>query len=212
MKCQSMSQISVTRRSTALSLPNILTYARLLAAPAVAACLFWPHEFTMRWLALGIYALAAITDYLDGYLARAWSQQSAIGRMLDPIADKVLVSATLLMLAASGDIRSWSLWAAITILSREILVSGLREFLASLRVSVPVSTVAKWKTAAQLLALGFLIVGPAGDAVLPYSSRVGIVLLWAAALLTLYTGWDYMRAGVRHLIEADRQTAPGNKP
>lgn len=205
MKCQSMSQISVTRRSTALSLPNILTYARLLAVPAVAACLFWPHEFAMRWLALGIYALAAITDYLDGYLARAWSQQSAIGRMLDPIADKVLVSATLLMLAASGDIRSWSLWAAIIILSREILVSGLREFLAGLRVSVPVSTVAKWKTAAQLLALGFLIVGPAGDAVLPWASRIGIVLLWAAALLTLYTGWDYMRAGVRHLIEADRK-------
>lgn len=206
-----MSQISVTRRSTALSLPNILTYARLLAAPAVAACLFWPHEFTMRWLALGIYAVAAITDYLDGYLARAWSQQSAIGRMLDPIADKVLVSASLLMLAASGDIRSWSLWAAITILSREILVSGLREFLASLRVSVPVSTVAKWKTAAQLLALGFLIVGPAADAVLPYASRIGIVLLWGAALLTLYTGWDYMRAGVRHLIEADRKAAPGEK-
>lgn len=195
----------MSRRSNAFSLPNLLTYGRLVAVPAVAACLFWPDEFGMRWLALAIYALAAITDYLDGYLARAWSQQSAIGRMLDPIADKVLVAATLLMLAASGDIRSWSLWAAIIILAREILVSGLREFLAGLRVSVPVSTVAKWKTAMQLVALGFLIVGPAGDAVLPYSSQIGVVLLWVAALLTLYTGWDYMRAGIRHLIEADRQ-------
>lgn len=195
----------MTQRSTAFSLPNLLTYARLMAVPAVAACLFWPGEFTMRWIALGIYALAAVTDYLDGYLARAWSQQSAIGRMLDPIADKVLVSASLLMLAASGDIRSWSLWAAIIILSREILVSGLREFLAGLRVSVPVSTVAKWKTAVQLIAVGFLIVGPAGNTVLPYSTHIGVFMLWVAALLTLYTGWDYMRAGVRHLLEADRK-------
>lgn len=195
----------MTRRSTAYSLPNLLTYARLLAVPAVVGCLFWPHEHTMRWLALAIYALAAVTDYLDGYLARAWSQQSAIGRMLDPIADKVLVAASLLMLCAVGDIRSYSLWAAIIILSREILVSGLREFLAELRVSVPVSTVAKWKTAVQLLAVGILISGTAGEAIIPHARDIGIVMLWVAALLTLYTGWDYMRAGIRHLIAADEQ-------
>ncbi|MFC0283199.1 CDP-diacylglycerol--glycerol-3-phosphate 3-phosphatidyltransferase [Camelimonas abortus] len=196
----------MTIRSTAFSLPNLLTYARLVAVPAVAGCLFWPQEHAMRWAALAIYVLAAVTDYLDGYFARAWSQQSAIGRMLDPIADKVLVAASLLMLCASGDIAGWSLWAAIIILAREILVSGLREFLAGLHVSVPVSTVAKWKTTLQLVAVGFLIVGPAGDAVLPASSSIGVILLWAAALLTLYTGWDYMRAGVRRLLAAEVPT------
>jgi CDP-diacylglycerol---glycerol-3-phosphate 3-phosphatidyltransferase len=191
------------RRSRAFSLPNILTYGRLLAVPAVVGFLFWPNETWMRWLALALFILAGVTDFLDGWLARAWSQQSAIGRMLDPIADKVLVAATLLMLVADGTIRSWSLWAAIIILCREIMVSGLREFLAELRVSVPVSTVAKWKTAVQLVAIGFLIAGPAGDTVLPGTTRSGIVLLWIAAILTLYTGWDYLKAGLRQLMEED---------
>jgi CDP-diacylglycerol--glycerol-3-phosphate 3-phosphatidyltransferase/cardiolipin synthase len=169
------------------------------------AILFWPRDDWMRWLALGIYTLAAITDYLDGYIARAWSQQSAIGRMLDPIADKLLVCALLLMLVADGTIHGWSLWAAIVILCREILVSGLREFLADLKVSVPVSKVAKWKTTAQLFALGFLIAGPAGDKVLPNNTMIGTVLLWAAAGLTMYTGWDYFNAGIRHLVEQDER-------
>jgi cardiolipin synthase len=105
------------------------------------------------------------------------------------------------MLAADGTIRGWSLWAAIVILCREILVSGLREYLAELRVSVPVTALAKWKTFLQLLAVGFLIAGEAGDLILPITSLIGIVLLWLSALLTLYTGWDYFRAGVRHLID-----------
>ncbi|MBN9442351.1 CDP-alcohol phosphatidyltransferase family protein, partial [Bosea sp. (in: a-proteobacteria)] len=137
--------------------------------------------------------------------ARAWSQQSAIGRMLDPIADKLLVAALLLMLVYTGQIEGWTLWAAIVILCREILVSGLREFLADLKVSVPVSKVAKWKTTAQLFALGFLIAGPAGDKVLPGNTQIGIVLLWAAAGLTIYTGWDYFNAGIRHLVEQDER-------
>jgi CDP-diacylglycerol--glycerol-3-phosphate 3-phosphatidyltransferase/cardiolipin synthase len=198
-----MSLASPMRRSKALSLANILTYGRLVAVPVVVACLFWPNEFWMRWVALGFYIAAAITDFLDGWVARTWSQQSAIGRMLDPIADKVLVAAVLLMLVADGDIRSWSIWAAIIILAREILVSGLREFLADLRVSVPVSTVAKWKTAVQLVALGFLIAGRAGERILPHTREIGIVLLWVAAVLTLYTGWDYLKAGIRHLVEED---------
>jgi CDP-diacylglycerol--glycerol-3-phosphate 3-phosphatidyltransferase/cardiolipin synthase len=193
------------RRRGPWSLPNLLTYGRILAIPALVAILFWPRDDWMRWLALGIYTVAAITDYLDGYIARAWSQQSAIGRMLDPIADKLLVAALLLMLVYTGQIEGWTLWAAIVILCREILVSGLREFLADLKVSVPVSKVAKWKTTAQLFALGFLVVGPAGDKVLPGNTQIGIVLLWAAAGLTIYTGWDYFNAGIRHLVEQDER-------
>ncbi|MGV6872899.1 CDP-diacylglycerol--glycerol-3-phosphate 3-phosphatidyltransferase [Pseudochelatococcus sp. B33] len=191
------------RLSGPFSLPNLLTYGRIAAVPALVVCLFWPRELEMRWAALVIFALAAITDYLDGYLARAWSQQSALGRMLDPIADKLLVAASLLMLVADGTIRSWSLWAAIIILCREILVSGLREFLAELRVSVPVTRVAKWKTAVQLVALAFLIAGQAGEAVLPGTHRIGIGLLWIAALLTLYTGWDYLTHGISHILAQD---------
>ncbi len=194
------------RRRGPWSLPNLLTYGRILAIPALVAILFWPRDDWMRWIALAIYTLAAITDYLDGYIARAWSQQSAIGRMLDPIADKLLVAALLLMLVYTGQIEGWTLWAAIVILCREILVSGLREFLADLKVSVPVSKVAKWKTTAQLFALGFLIAGPAGDKVLPGNTTIGIVLLWAAAGLTIYTGWDYFNAGIRHLVEQDERT------
>jgi cardiolipin synthase (CMP-forming) len=185
--------------SRRLSLPNVLTYARVVAVPVVAGLLFWPHEPWARWTALAIFIAAAITDFFDGYLARAWAQQSSLGRMLDPIADKLLVSAVILMLAADQTIHGVTLWAAIVILCREILVSGLREYLAELRVPVPVTRVAKWKTTAQLVALGFLIAGPAGDAVLPGSTTIGVVLLWIAALLTLYTGWDYMKASYDHV-------------
>ncbi len=176
------------------SLPNILTYARVAAVPLVAWFLSWPGEPWARWTALAIFIAAGITDFFDGYLARAWAQQSSLGRMLDPIADKLLVAAVILVLAANQTISGPTLWAAIVILCREILVSGLREYLAELRVSLPVTALAKWKTAVQFVALGFLIVGPAGEAVLPGSVMTGIVLLWIAAILTLYTGWDYMKA------------------
>jgi CDP-diacylglycerol---glycerol-3-phosphate 3-phosphatidyltransferase len=176
------------------SLPNILTYGRVAAVPLVAGFMFWPQEPWARWTALAIFVAAAVTDFFDGYLARAWSQQSSMGRMLDPIADKLLVSAVILMLAANHTLAGLNLWAGIIILCREILVSGLREYLAELRVPVPVTAVAKWKTTAQMIALGFLIVGPSGEAVMPGSIEIGIVLLWIAAILTLYTGWDYMKA------------------
>lgn len=181
------------------NLPNLLTYARVAAVPLVVVFLFWPTVAWARWTALAIYVLAAVTDFFDGYFARAWAQQSSLGRMLDPIADKLLVSAALLVLAADGAIAGASLWAAIIILCREILVSGLREYLAELRVPLPVTKVAKWKTAAQMTAIGFLIAGPAGDAVLPGASLIGVALLWIAAILTLYTGWDYMKASLRHV-------------
>ncbi|HEX5867675.1 MAG TPA: CDP-diacylglycerol--glycerol-3-phosphate 3-phosphatidyltransferase [Beijerinckiaceae bacterium] len=191
------------RRSTALNLPNLLTYARLAAVPMVVALLFWPRDDWARWPALMIFIAAGVTDYFDGYFARAYAQQSALGRMLDPIADKLLVAACLLMLAADETISGLSLLAAIVILCREILVSGLREYLAALKVGVPVSRLAKWKTGVQLVAIGFLIAGPAGERILPGTVEIGIVLLWIAAILTLYTGWDYLKAGLRHIGEED---------
>ena len=191
--------------SRAYSIPNLLTYGRILCVPLIVLCFFVEGKLEgsdfARWVALWIFVIASLTDFLDGYLARIWNQTSNIGRMLDPIADKLLVASILLLVAADGTIAGWSLWAAIIILCREILVSGLREYLAALKVSVPVTRIAKWKTTAQLVAIAFLLAGPAGDKVLPYTTEIGIVLLWVAALLTIYTGYDYFRAGVRHLIE-----------
>lgn len=189
----------------AFALPNLLTYGRIAAVPVVVACMYWQaileYGLWLRWVALFVFIAAGITDLLDGYFARAYAQQSTFGRMLDPIADKLLVSSCLLMLAADGTIRNWALWAAIVILCREILVSGLREYLAELRVSVPVTALAKWKTFLQLVAVGFLIAGEAGDKILPITTDIGLGLLGLSAILTLYTGWDYFRAGVRHLID-----------
>jgi cardiolipin synthase len=202
---------SVTTHQTSkrtMSLPNILTYSRIAAVPVVVGCIFaqsiMDGPLWLRWVALAVFIAAGVTDFLDGYYARIWDQQSAFGRMLDPIADKLLVASCLLMLAADGIIHGWTLWAAIVILCREILVSGLREYLAGLRVSVPVTKLAKWKTTAQLVAIGFLLAGEAGDQVLPMTTQIGLALLWLSALFTLYTGWDYFRAGVRHLIEEDQ--------
>jgi cardiolipin synthase len=188
-----------------LALPNLLTYGRIAAVPVVVGLMYWQSiiggSLWLRWLALAIFIAAGISDVLDGYFARIWGQQSSLGRMLDPIADKLLVSSCLLMLAAEGTIRGWSLFAAVIILCREILVSGLREYLAELRVGVPVTRLAKWKTLGQMVAIGFLIAGDAGDVVLPETTTVGITLLWLSAILTLYTGWDYMRAGLRYMID-----------
>jgi cardiolipin synthase len=220
-----MKPISTSLPSRPLALPNLLTYARIAAVPVVVGALFCQAVLQgplwLRWVSLAIFLVAAATDALDGYVARAWEQQTSFGRMLDPIADKLLVSSCLLMLAADDTIKGWSLWAAIVILCREVLVSGLREYLAELNVRVQVTRLAKWKTTLQLVAVGFLIAGEAGDAAVPslavtiptlwthgvfigsqtlgVVTFVGITLLWASALLTLYTGWDYFRAGVKHL-------------
>lgn len=188
-------------RSHSLSVPNLLTYARLAAVPALAAVMFFFEGDTARWFAVGIFVAAGITDFFDGYLARAWSQQSPLGRMLDPIADKLLVGAALLLLVSDQTISGWSLWAALIILSREILVSGLREYLAELNVRVAVSRLAKWKTTVQILALCVLLAGEAGEKLCNCgASTIGLMLLWVAALLTLYTGLDYFRAGLKHVM------------
>ena len=188
------------------ALPNLLTYARILAVPLLVA-FFLLESNASRWMSLAVFVAASVSDFFDGYLARAWKQQSAIGGLLDPIADKLIVATALLLLVSEGTIGEWSVLAAIVILTREILVSGLREFLAGAQVSVPVSWLAKWKTTVQMVAIGALLVGPAGDRILDYYfsglgvvTYVGLLLLWIAALITLYTGYDYFRAGVGHLL------------
>jgi len=192
------------------NLANLLTLSRIAAIPLVIGA-FYIDEPLGNWLGFAIYTLACLTDFFDGYIARAWSQQSALGRFLDPVADKLLVAALLLMLVATGRIPGVAVLPAVVILCREILVSGLREFLAEVRVSVPVSALAKWKTAIQMVALGFLMAGAGGNAVMPAAlpaTMVGEYALWVAATLTLYTGYDYFRAGMRHLSSNSTPTPP----
>jgi len=188
----------------ALNLPNVLTYGRIAAAPLIGATYYIPGNWG-PWIAFSIFIVASVTDYFDGYLARAWKQQSALGRMLDPIADKLLVSVSILVLAVDGMFDGTSFWAAVIILMREIFVSGLREFLAELRVSVPVTRLAKWKTTMQLIAVAALLIAPALQ-----GARQGMIIdfgltfFWAAAIVTLYTGYDYFRAGLKQLVEDRR--------
>lgn len=186
------------------NLPNLLTISRIAVIPVVVATFYLP-ELWSQWLACGLFVAACITDWLDGHFARLWAQQSEIGRFLDPIADKLLVAAALFMLAATGRIADWTILPALIILMREILVSGLREYLAGVRVRVPVSRLAKWKTGIQMTAIGFLLVGDAGPRLLPVQG-IGELLLCIAALLTLVTGYDYLRAGLPHMT--DERPAP----
>ena len=186
-----------------LSLPNLLTLSRILAVP-ILVFLLWrpsPVDYAVTFV---LYCVVGATDYLDGYLARAWGSISRLGQFLDPIADKIMVGAVLIMLISSRkanpvpEIAGLHIIPALVILLREIIVSGLREYLATLQVSVPVSALAKWKTTLQLVALGALILG---GAVPQYGwvHATGLVSLWAAAALTLVTGYDYLRTGLRHL-------------
>ncbi|HEY4134699.1 MAG TPA: CDP-diacylglycerol--glycerol-3-phosphate 3-phosphatidyltransferase [Alphaproteobacteria bacterium] len=182
-----------------LSLPNLLTFSRIAVIPLLVAA-FYLEDPLGNIVAAALFTLASITDYLDGYLARAWSQQSNLGRFLDPVADKLMVSAAILMMVAFDSIAGWSILAALVILCREILVSGLREFLAEIRVGLPVSRLAKWKTAIQMIALILLLVGDSAPAWM-HAVALGDVALWIAAALTLITGYDYLRAGLRHMRE-----------
>ena len=187
-----------------LTLPNVLTLSRIVAVPLLVF-LLWRPEAWHYAVAFALYALMAITDYFDGYVARARGAVSRLGIFLDPIADKIMVAAVIVMLismpparAAAPPVAGWHVIAALVILLREIAVSGLREFLADLRVSMPVSQLAKWKTTFQLVSLGALILAGA----LPewiWIRDVGLFSLWAAAALTLVTGWDYLRVGLKHM-------------
>jgi len=179
------------------NLPNILSMSRIAAIPLLVALLFLEGDF-WRWTALVLFVLACVTDFFDGYIARRLHLVSPLGRFLDPIADKLLVAATILILVATQHIAGWVILPALVILCREILVSGLREFLAEVRVGMPVSILAKWKTLVQMVALGFLVLGPAGPSAFSCQT-VGEALLWLAAVLTLVTGYDYLRLGLRHM-------------
>ena len=188
-----------------LNIPILLTWFRIVMIPVFIGIYYLPdatlslhHKHLFGAL---LFVFAAITDWLDGYLARIWDQQSALGRMLDPIADKLLVGAVLLMLVYDGTISGWSIWAAVIILSREILVSGLREFLAELNVKIHVTQLAKWKTTFQFIALALLLAGPATRKFVPDVAELGLFILWISAVLTLFTGYDYLKAGIRHAME-----------
>ncbi|MBM3596860.1 MAG: CDP-diacylglycerol--glycerol-3-phosphate 3-phosphatidyltransferase [Alphaproteobacteria bacterium] len=179
------------------SLPNLLTLSRIAVIPVLVA-LFFVGGAPARWIACALFTVACITDYFDGYIARMWRQDSDLGRFLDPIADKLLVASTLFMLVAMDQLGGLTILPALVILCREILVSGLREFLAGVRLRVPVSRLAKWKTAIQMTAIGFLVVGEAGPPFIP-TLMIGEIGLWIAAGLTLITGYDYLIAGLRHI-------------
>jgi cardiolipin synthase len=183
------------------NLPNLLTLFRIAVIPGLVALFYFESRFA-SWLACGLFSLAAITDFLDGYIARVTKQQSAFGRFLDPVADKLLVSSALLMMVAFGQISGLVILPALVILCREITVSGLREYLAGLQVSVPVSQLAKWKTTLQMVAIAVLIVGKNGPRDVPVV-EIGEIGLWIAAILTIVTGYDYLRAGLRHIERED---------
>jgi len=195
-----------------LTLPNILTLSRIFTVPVLVALLWWPKWELGYGIAFAVYCLMGFTDYFDGYLARAQGTVSKLGVFLDPIADKIMIAAVILVLTAQGVLTGpyvgdMHVIAGLIILIREIAVSGLREFLGGLQVSIPVSRLAKWKTTFQLISLGALILGCAlprwqislggYEANLPHT--VGLTTLWAAAALTLVTGWDYLRVGLKHM-------------
>jgi len=179
------------------NLPNLLTLARIAAIPVIVASFYFSGEGA-RWLACVLFVAASVTDFFDGYLARRLGSTSAIGRFLDPIADKLLVAAVLLLLAAFGGLTPGGVVAALAILLREVLVAGLREHLAEMKVGLPVSRLAKWKTAVQLAALTLLLIASALP-MRPWLQYLGEGCLWLAALLTVVTGWDYLRVGVRQM-------------
>jgi len=189
------------------TLPNLLTMSRIAVIPLLVAACYLPGAWG-HWTSWALFAAAGVTDYLDGHFARLYKQTSAFGRFLDPIADKLLVAITLMMLVDFKWVSTPALFPALIILAREILVSGLREFLAGLRVSVPVSRLAKWKTGIQMVAIGVLLIGDAGPSFLPMDF-IGESLLWIAAVLTIMTGYDYLRHGLKHMGEPEAVPAPG---
>ncbi|MEM6834229.1 MAG: CDP-diacylglycerol--glycerol-3-phosphate 3-phosphatidyltransferase [Pseudomonadota bacterium] len=179
------------------TLPNILTLSRIFAVPLIVGA-FYLDDPLASFTAFTVFVVAGITDFFDGYLARAQGRTSKLGQFLDPIADKLMVGAVIIMLVGIGRISSIHVIAAVIIMCREILVSGLREFLAELKVSVPVTQMAKWKTTLQMIALGALILAGARVPNLP-ALEIGLTSLWIAAALTIVTGYDYLRAGLRHM-------------
>ena len=187
-------------------IPNILTIGRIIIVPIFVVSFFLPG-FYGDIIPFALFVLASFTDYLDGLLARFFKEESKLGEMLDPIADKILVSAALILLVMNGTIKNYEVIAAIIILTREILVSGLREFLAKVSVAMPVTSLTKLKTLLQMVSIAILLTGESGNKIINFqdynAQTIGIILLWFSAFLTLYTGYDYLRKGIDHAISED---------
>ena len=187
-------------------IPNILTIGRIIIVPFFVIAFFLPG-FYGDIIALILFVVASFTDFLDGMLARMMEQESKLGELLDPIADKIIVAAALILLVMNGTIKNYEVIAAIIILTREILVSGLREFLAKGRIKLPVSNLSKLKTVLQMVSIGLLLSGETGNKIINFqeynAQTIGIILLWLSAFLTLYTGYEYLRKGIDHAISED---------
>ena len=187
-------------------IPNILTIGRIIIVPFFVLAFYLPG-FYGDLTAFALFVVASFTDFLDGMLARLFKEESKLGELLDPIADKIIVATALLLLVMDGTIRHYEVIAAIIILTREILISGLREFLAKGKVKLPVSNLAKLKTFLQMFAISLLLTGETGNKILNFqdynAQTIGIILLWLSAFLTLYTGYEYLRKGIDHAINQD---------
>ena len=179
-----------------LNISNLLTLARIIVIPVIVLCIYMNNPF-YGWVAFILFCVASITDYFDGYIARIRNEVTNFGTFLDPIADKLLVAAVILILTSKEVIANWETIPALIILLREIAVSGLREYLAKIKVSVPVSRISKIKTSLQLIALAFLILSESGITIIPILF-IGKMALWIAGILTLYTGYDYLKSGLKH--------------
>ncbi len=191
-----------------MKIPNILTIGRIIIVPIFVFTFFIPGFFG-DLIPFFLFVLASFTDYLDGLLARLFKEESKLGELLDPIADKILVAAALILLVMNGTIKNYEVIAAIIILTREILISGLREFLAKSSVLLQVSGLAKLKTFIQMLSISILLTGESGNKLINFqdynAQTIGIILLWLSAFLTLYTGFDYVRKGIDHAINEDNK-------
>ena len=188
------------------TLPNLLTLSRIVVIPLLVGTFFLDKPLA-NYLGCALFTAAALTDFLDGYLARSWDQVTRFGRFLDPVADKIMVAAVLFMMVALGWVTGWLILAALVILIREIVVSGLREFLAEINVGMPVSRLAKWKTALQMIAISLLLLGDAAPPVLMVPD-IGTWGLWIAAGITIITGYDYLQAGMVHMKEPMEPAEP----
>ena len=189
-------------------IPNILTIGRIIIVPFFVVSFFLPG-FYGEIIPFLLFLLASFTDFLDGLLARLYKEESKLGELLDPIADKIIVSAALILLVMNGTIQNYEVIAAIIILTREILISGLREFLGKVQVKIPVTSLAKVKTFIQMFSIAILLTGETGNTIINFedynAQTVGIILLWLSAFLTLYTGYDYVRKGIDHIISEDEK-------
>jgi len=191
-----------------IKIPNYLTIGRIIIVPFFVISYYLPG-FYGDIIPFGLFVIASFTDFLDGLLARMYKEESKLGELLDPIADKIIVAAALILLVMGGTIKNYEVIAAVIILTREILISGLREFLAKGKIKLPVSNLAKYKTFLQMFSISILLTGETGNKIVNFqdynAQTIGIILLWLSAFLTLYTGYDYLRKGIDHAISEDEK-------